>query len=634
MRAAVRGLPDWIRANIPGLIATAIVSGVVGYAVNVWLMAVRYEGSVTPEGAPATSKDNVLAGGLFWAMFPMVACSAIGYRRAVGRERFWRDVRRLPMTLVGLFRRDGSQGWVHLLWGSAVALAATLLVPPAVGAVLGVGLLIGAPTIVGSVLSTAFGQLWRLVGRVVAPTKDHRVAPILKVAVGILGWALAFVVGFVLPGEWIRLVLALACGATAVVLGRRTATGAVAAAVVVALAGYVIVEVLTAAPALADDGGFAECGSTLEGWIRNCAGAGEIRRRAVIAAIIAAQFGALGFVFGGFVGLDALATGGGAWWDRLGFHELPRGPIDPATGEALVVNDGRWTDVPVGHVFFEGQWSHPEAVGAVPDLDEDPFSPDPLRSDVAPAAGDDPSLRPELWVPPLVGAAIATATRASTASSGRTSRSERAARQAAEEAAATMLADARAIHVELAAARTDEDRARLHAALRAKAVEIVADPTARLALAADTTGLGRALAGELDAVDTEVMGVFVERVNELGVTRGGRPVTSEDVGELRDRTTVSPGSLGKLWKGYGAKKGKFAVDAATYLRFLEDRRDDPQTGVDDRARYERKIERLRTLMDDEGVATVMVSEEIWNDVARFAYEQAYRATTGSAPPPL
>ena len=126
--------------------------------------------------------------------------------------------------------------------------------------------------------------------------------------------------------------------------------------------------------------------------------------------------------------------------------------------------------------------------------------------------------------------------------------------------------------------------------------------------------------------------MFVERVNELGVTRGGRPVTTEDVGELRDRTSVSPGSLGKLWKGYGAKKGKFAVDAATYLRFLEDRRDDAATTAEDRARFERKIERLRTLMEADDVTTVMVSEEIWNDVAQFAYGAAYRDTTGSPPP--
>lgn len=645
---AIRGLPDWIRHNVVGLVVTAAVSGAVGYVVNVWLMAVRYEGSVTPEGAPAVSKDNVLAGGIFWAMFPMVVCSAIGYRRAVGGERFWQDVRRLPMTLVGLFRRDGSHGWVHLLWGAAIALAATLIVPPAVGAVLGVGLLIGAPSIVGSVLSSAFAQLWRLVGKVVAPTKDHRVAPVLKIAVGILGWAVALVIGFVLPGEWIRLVLALGCAAGAFVLGRKVSAGTVPATAAALVFGYLVVDLITAVPALADDGGFAECGSTLEGWIRNCGGAGEIRRRALIGAIIAAQFGAIGFIFGGAVGSAAVTSGGGAWWDRLGLDELPRGPLDPATGEALVVNDGRWPDVPVGHVYFEGEWAHPEAVGAIAtEADESPFAPGPATAD------DDPALRPALWVPPLVAAILASASsagaggasaRSADRAAARAARSTRAAEAEAEQAAAaraqTLVDEAESIRSELAAAATEEERTRLHTALRTKAVAIAGDPTARQLVAARTTGLQAAITAELDTVDTQVMGVFVERLNDLGVSRGNAPVDATDVAELRDNAQqrnapqVSPGGLRQLWKGYGSKKGKFAIDAATYLQFLEARlADQPPDGDgdDDRAALERKVERLRGHVA-EGVTTVMVTESVWNDVAQFAYELAHREVTGAAPP--
>lgn len=618
---AAQRLPAWIRTNLVGLLVTAIVSGVVGYVVNVWLMAVRYEGSVTPEGAPAMSKDNVIAGGIFWAMFPMVVCSAIGYRRAVGRERFWRDVRRLPITLVGLFRRDGSHGWVHLLWGAAIALAATMVVPPAVGAVLGVGLLVGVPSIVGSVLSTVFAQLWRLVGRVVAPTKDHRVAPVLKVAVGILGWAVALVIGFVLPGEWIRLVLALGCAAAAFLLGRRAsaaATGVTAALVLVGVGvGAVLADVVTAAAALGDDGGFAECGSTLEGWIRRCSGAGEIRRRALLGAIVATQFGALGYIAGGLIG-SAAADSLGPWWERLDGEELPRGPIDPSTGEALVVNDGRWPDVPLGHVYFEGAWAHPEAVGAVVP-DESPFALDPRLAGLE----DDDGVHPRLWVPPLVAAAVA-----GTVQGGRTGR-----RAEAREAAATV-AEAEALRVELAAAATDEERARVLASFRAKAIALAADPAARQVLADGASDeLRTAVRTELEQVDTEVLGVFVERVNDLGVARGGQPVDADDVAELRARAepappqSLAPSNLGKLWKGYGAKRGKFAIDAATYLRFLEDRRDDAATSAEDRAVLARKIERLRAHVD-EGVETVMVSEQIWNEVAQFAYALALREVTG------
>ena len=646
MTAAIGGaaqrLPAWISKNLLGLIITALVSGAVGYVVNVWLMAVRYEGSVTAEGAPAMSKDNVIAGGIFWAMFPMVVCSAIGYRRAVGKERFWRDVRRLPMTLVGLFRRDGSQGWVHLLWGAAIAMAATLVVPPAVGAVLGVGLLIGAPTIVGSLLSSLFAQLWRFVGRIVSPTKDHRVAPILTVAVGILGWAVALVIGFVLPGSWIRLVLAVACGAAAFLIGRRASALAIGATAAVLVFGAVVLDVLSALPVLADDGGFAECGSTLEGWLRACSGAGEVRRRAFLGLVVAAPGGASGFVGGGVVGLVSAQSGGGAWWDRLGLEELPGGAIDPATGESLVVNDGRWTDVPVGHVYFEGRWAHPEAVGAVPDVDG-PFTPEPEDD-------DDPSLRPELWVPPLVAAALAGVSSASSGQSAERASARRARREADAAAAAAsadadadadadaeqaaeaqrLVGEAATLRSELEAAGTDEDRVRVQSSLRAKAVEIANHPAGPSAVVADPTeGLAELLAQELEQRDTEVMGVFVERMNGLGVTRGGHPLDADDVAEVRQHHAagpkVSPGNVRQLWKGYGSKKGKFAIDAETYLRFLRDRREDAGTTDEQRAELDKKIERLQKAVDD-GVTTVMVSEQIWNEVAKFAYDQAIGGT--------
>ena len=696
---AAQRLPEWIGKNVVGVVVTAVVSGAVGYLVNVWLMAVRYEGSVAPEGAPAMSKDNVIAGGIFWAMLPMVVCSAIGYRRAVGKERFWRDVRRLPITLVSLFRRDGSGGWVHLLWGAAIALAATLFVPPAVGAVVGVGLLVGAPTVVGSVLSSAFAQLWRLVSKVVAPTKEQRVAPILKVAVGILGWAAALIIGFVLPGEWIRLVLAVGCAGVAFAIGRRsspTAAVAVGVSLVVVAAAFLLDLLAGVSSALADDGGFAECGSTLEGWLRQCAGAGEVRRRALLGAFVASPAGFVGFVSGGLVGGVASLSGGGAWWDRLGMEDLPRGAIDPATGEALVVNDGRWTDVPVGHVYFEGQWAHPEAVGAVPGVDEDPFTPDPDE--------EWGGVRAELWVPPLAAAAFAGATsgRGAGDAGGSTRRSRRAAAAASTSSAAAggadathtelagpdlaagggasgasaeatragnagpdeaappppdaaasggggapggagaeappaaihdhpLLADAEAIRAELAAtdAATDPtNHERLRSELKAKALQIVEDPEARALAAADATGLGDALTNALHERDTEVQGVFVERLNELGVERGGRPIEVDDINELRQRAQphATPGGLRQLWKGYGSKKGKFAIDAATYLGFLEDKRErnDPPLGDEELAALERRIERLRQHVAD-GVATVMVSEQIWNEVAQYAYALATTA---------
>ena len=196
-----------------------------------------------------------------------------------------------------------------------------------------------------------------------------------------------------------------------------------------------------------------------------------------------------------------------------------------------------------------------------------------------------------------------------------------------------LLDEAEAIRTELShtdATADPTNHARLRQALRAKALEITEDPEARALAAADATGLGDTLTQALTERDTEVQGVFVERLNELGVQRGGRPVEVDDIAELRQRAEphVTPGGLRQLWKGYGSKKGKFAIDAATYLGFLEQKRDrnDPPLSDDDRQALDRRIERLREHVAN-GVTTVMVSEQIWNEVAQYAYALATEQTS-------
>jgi hypothetical protein len=789
-----RRLPEVVTKNIVAIVITGAVSAGVAYAVNVWLMAVRYEGSVTPQGAPTTSRGNVLSGGMFWALFPMVACSVIGYRLSVGRERFWRDMRRLPMTLVGLFRRGGASGWVHLLWGSAIALVATIVVPPAVGAVLGVGLLLSAPSIVGRTLSSVVAQLWRALARVVAPTKDHRVAPVLKMAIGFLGWGVAFVVGFLLPGEWTRLVLALGCAAAAVVLARRLSAGAVAVALVlVVVAGPAVVMVVSAllggAPVAADDGGFSECGSTLRGWLQECSGADVVRQLSLIGAFVAAVSGPVGLLLGSLVG-EFTPRLGGNWWDLIGpdggmydfdadgdgdgddddsgveysddwpprADGLPTGPRDPMTGEPLVVNDGRWSGVPMGHVYANGAWIHPEAFGALPALDaadlvdfDDPLAladEDPLGLSVADAW---------MWLPPLAAATISAASSPSGAAAPRRGRRSRAGAAgavgdgsagagssgeaggvdgggvASDRGGATggdatgggagagggasgvtavggagpsgaaagagagvgdvahggsfgpdelqhgqaLVDEARAIHQRLDDASLDEsNREQLHRELREKAIAINGDPAARSVLDADADAGGetaRFVEDELVRVYDDVDPKFVERMNAMGITRGGRPFESDDLWDVRDQSTrvlgvvieadtppaaaphaadvadtavdhtpttqhghqrpsdrVAPSNVRSLMRrGRRRKKkqGKMAVDIDIYAAFLVTKLEQA-TDEEARTGLQRKLDRLATHREA-GVTSVLVSPAIWNDIAPEAYAGAYRDVTGA-----
>jgi hypothetical protein len=373
-----RQFPAWVKKNIVATIVTAVISGAVAYVINIWLMAVRYEGSATPSGAPATSEGNFLAGGLFWAMLPMVVCSVVSYRRSVGRERFWQDVRGLPTTLVGLFRHDGAQGRVHLLWGSAIALAASVIVSPAAGAVLGVGLLLAAPSIVGQMVSSLVSQVWHQVSRRVSPTKVVPVPPATSAAVGLLGASVALVASFMVPSQTMRFVLAAACAGGAFFIGQQAKAPGVAALLLVVAGAYVLADALFASPALADDGGFAECGSTIEAWLQNCAGADVVRRLAGAGGIISALAGPIGTFLGGFIGGFVPPGGGGTWWDGGGTGQ-PRQPqlqpqdqrqqppssggpdklINPDTGKELTVNDGRYPDGKPGQVWWDGRWVDP-----------------------------------------------------------------------------------------------------------------------------------------------------------------------------------------------------------------------------------------------------------------------------------
>ena len=84
VREVVSGLPGWLASHLPTAAVSAVAGGALGFVVNVWLMAARYDGwQKVPSGAPATGKGNLLQGGLFWALASALIFAIIGYWRAV-----------------------------------------------------------------------------------------------------------------------------------------------------------------------------------------------------------------------------------------------------------------------------------------------------------------------------------------------------------------------------------------------------------------------------------------------------------------------------------------------------------------------------------------------------------------------
>src|SRR5689334_15665043 len=79
-RAVVEGL----QKNLAQAIGMAVIGGILGYAVNVYMMGWVYDGYGKTVGGAATGEGNMIQGSLLYAVGSILVFGIIGYRRAVG----------------------------------------------------------------------------------------------------------------------------------------------------------------------------------------------------------------------------------------------------------------------------------------------------------------------------------------------------------------------------------------------------------------------------------------------------------------------------------------------------------------------------------------------------------------------
>lgn len=320
-RRLLRTFFGWLRKNLLAAAISAVVGAGIAYVVNVWMIAVKFEGigDAAPPGSIAVGKGNGLAGGLFWALASTVGFGIIGYRRAVGGERFWRDVRSLPKVIRSLFTQDGRSARVHLLWGAAATLLASRLISPAISATLAVGLTAAVPSVFGRMISTFALRVWSAILSRVAPTRGRPAAGVVSMTVGIVGAAAALALAYVVDDRGTQLAMAGVCAALAIVLS-RVSTPTSTLPLLVLLGGTIAAIALGADRALADDGGWLECGQSWGAWFK-CEGSSDVLVRAgLLGAAPAAGFSAVGLFLGhvaGTAGTGLLGPGG------------PGGPLHP-----------------------------------------------------------------------------------------------------------------------------------------------------------------------------------------------------------------------------------------------------------------------------------------------------------------
>jgi len=331
-----------LRRNLPTTIAFAVAGAAMSWAINVYWIAKRYQGTNVPSGSPVTSGGNMVWGMAFWIVASTLLFSSIAHWRTVGTERFLTDVRDFPSTVVGMFRSDGPLVWSHAMWGFSTSLVLTQVLSPSLRGLFGVTVLLTVPSVLGRI---ALGYSTRVWSAVVAQFRPGRaVAPIPLVTPAVVGFgaAIAMLFGFIADDTTVELVIALAVALGALAIQRHVGgsrPGQPTMFVIIWVALVALGALGGARAASADDGGYSECGSSWSDWW-GCDGAGEVRSDSMAGALVGAVGAAVGSGMGPAMAEVARggSTGGPFGGEPFG-GEAGEDPDDPTESQPAPVVD-------------------------------------------------------------------------------------------------------------------------------------------------------------------------------------------------------------------------------------------------------------------------------------------------------
>ncbi len=306
-------LVDHLRKNLPTTVLFAVVGAVVSWTVNVYWIAKRYQGTNVPNGAPVTTGGNMMWGLAFWILASTLVFSLFGHWRSVGTEQFFLDVKGFPQTVTGIFRQDGSLVWSHLLWGFAGSLVLTQVLSPSLRGMFGMTVMLTIPSVLGRVVLGYVSRVWSATAARINPARGIKAVPLVAPAVAGFGASAAMMLGFLIDDTTVELVLALAAAAGAFIIHQQGRGGGPDTRTLMALL-WVVVVVLGAfggaQAAVADDGGYAECGYSWSDWWA-CDGSDDVRTDALAGALAGGLGGGLGSGLGPAIASAARGGGGG-----------------------------------------------------------------------------------------------------------------------------------------------------------------------------------------------------------------------------------------------------------------------------------------------------------------------------------
>ena len=318
----------WIRQNLLRTVVMAVIGFVIGWAVNTYIIAVRYEGNNAVAGVGTTGGFLAMLrnGGMYWGILSTIVFSLFAYGRQAGWRRLGREIASIPRVLRDTFITGGTTAWAVLLWGGAISLVAAVLIGPAVAGILSLGLLLAAPSPISAIFGKVVSRLLMGLVRLFAPAKQSDIPHLGGTVAGVAGTAAGMLLAWQVVSTPTKIVLAAAAGVLAFLLVTRTVTPPAAAGMLLILVVVMVFrDMFDASAVLADDGGWQECGAdcSIIDWAQS-PGATDVIIDASRGGVAAGAGAALGTGLGSAVAGGASPPGPGV--------DTPIGPA-PDTSE-------------------------------------------------------------------------------------------------------------------------------------------------------------------------------------------------------------------------------------------------------------------------------------------------------------
>ena len=314
-REAVR----WFAESWMWALGAAVVSFVVGWAWNTYLMAKDLEGSLPPLGSETTATAEGRGGNFFyWMLAFSILFGIAAYIRGRGLRNALADAKRLPTRLINAVTGNPVACIALAAWGAGLALLLAVVLSKAMAGLFSLGFLLALPTAVATIINGTLIRLWGSLAVRMAPISNWRLDPIGAPAAMAIGQIVAFLIAWQIGSPIIKMFLAiLAIGASIVLAltAQKPTPAQVAGLFVLAAGAAVLYDLLNGSTvAYADDGGWLECfdektgqpcsGQGLKGvliWFGS-PGADKLISRGLIGGIGAMFGGFLGTAVGGSVG--------------------------------------------------------------------------------------------------------------------------------------------------------------------------------------------------------------------------------------------------------------------------------------------------------------------------------------------